>query len=225
MIKTENGKNRENEGMENLVSNEEYERTKRIIVHTGGGKVTFCTPTKFERVAVYESPSGLTLDIDEDESLTQLLLGGKKYITIEHPMEGQAYPVPEIAGAYADNTYELVNDIYTPNRYKRRAGQQIEATVLRDRVIIDLYNMRANTLTFRATGELVIADCNLPAPGDVVVNLNGNHAEVECDALARQLMAHSELYKYYSAKGELEHFYRTVFLESGEKGFFEAFQI
>lgn len=226
MIKTENGKNRENEGMKNLVLSEDYERSKRIIVRTEAGKITLCSTIDCERIAVTEPFGKLELFIDLDDTALQLLLDGKKFVTIEHPVEGQAYPVPEIAGAYADNTYVFVNDIFTPHIFTAITDRRIEATVLRDRVIIDLYNMTANTLTFADADWLtVIADLDEAIPGAVITTLKGDHTEVECDAIARQLMARSELYKYYSAKGELEHFYRTVFLESGEKGFFEAFQI
>lgn len=217
---------KENKDLTELAASENYERAKRIVIHTGDGKVTFCTPISFERVAVYETSSGLALDTTEDEHLTKLLLEGKKFVMIEHPKEGQAYPVPEIAGAYADNTYELVNDIYAPNRFTERTDRQIETTVLADRVIIDLYNMTAETLTFVDLGRLTaIADCEVPFPGAVTAKLEGGHTEVECDALAGLLMAHSELYGYHSAEGELEHIYSTVFFESGERGFFEAFQI
>ena len=212
--------------MGKLVASEGYERTKRIIVHTEGGKISFCTPINCERVAVVASFFGLTLYIDQDDLTLKHILGDKKFVIIERPVEGQAYLVQEIACTYADGTHIFTNDIYTPDRFMERAGLQIDVAVIQGRVIIDLYNMTADTLTFSTRNSLTVtADSDVAAPGSVNIRLEGEHTEVECDVLAELLMENSELYGHHNIRGELEHFYGVTFCESEKKGTYIAVQV
>lgn len=212
--------------MGKLVASEGYERTKRIIVHTEGGRISFCTPINCERVAVVESFFGMTLYIGHDDLMLKHILDGKKYVMIEHPVEGQAYLVQEIACTYAAGTHIFTNDIYTPDRFMERAGQQIDVAVIQGRVIIDLYNMTADTLAFSTRNSLTVtADSEATAPRDLCVKLEGSHTEVECDDLAQLLIPHAELYGHHTVKGELEHFYSITLCESGEKGSFAAVRV
>lgn len=212
--------------MGRLVASTGYERTRRIIIHTEDGTIAFCTPVSFERVAVVASFFGLTLYIDQDDLTLKHILGDKKFITIEHPVAGQAYPVPEIECTHVSGTYVFANNVYVPERFTERAGQQIDVAVIQDRVIIDLYNMTADTLAFRAAGRLTAtADFDAETQGGVTVRLDGEHTEVECDALAELLVPYSDLYGHHNVKGELEHLYSATFCESEEKGTFVAVQI
>lgn len=212
--------------MGKLVASEGYERTKRIIVHTEGGKISFCTPINFERVAVVASFFGLTLYTDQDDLMLRHVLGDKKFITIEHPVAGQTYPVPEIEYTHVSGTYVFANNAYVPERFTERAGQQIDVAVIQDRVVIDLYNMTADTLTFSTRNSLTVtADSDVAAPGSVNIRLEGEHTEVECDVLAELLMENSELYGHHNIRGELEHFYGVTFCESEKKGTYIAVQV
>ena len=212
--------------MEKLVAGTNYERTRRIIIHTEDGTITFCSPVNFERVAVVASFFGLTLYTDQDDLMLRHVLGDKKFITIEHPVAGQTYPVPEIEYTHVSGTYVFANNAYVPERFTERAGQQIDVAVIQDRVIIDLYNVTAGTLAFRDEGRLTAtADFDAETQGGVTVRLDGEHTEVECDALAELLVPHSDLYGHHNAKGELEHFYSVTFCEGEEKSTYDAVQI
>lgn len=186
-----------------LVTSEDFRRIERVIAETGNGTITFRSPMRFERIAVTESPYGLTLYADPDEVDLRCLLPGETIVMIEKPEEGIVYPAPEIEGAEAPGIHLLCNDTTVRAAFREVRETVIEAFVLQDRVVIDLYNVDAEKLTFRRIGNRIgaIADYDHTVPGDIEVRLDGPHTEIENEELAGLLMQYAATYPYDGDQG------------------------